>query len=286
MPVFYIEKGVSEMNETIRYVVADPCGNTTALVLDPVPETERKVLANELMAAEGADVEQVAYITMKPTEDVDLRVDMMGGEFCGNATRSAAVYAAVCDGASEGQYGVSCSGCDSLLKVDVSQKEDGTYYAATDMPIPESITGLLLAVEDMPRRFFRVDFNGIVHYVYLTMHLDAVDKNVYWQALQEYLADEPCGEAYGLILYDPRSCQMIPAVYVKDTDTVSWEQSCGSGTAAAAVVVAFMSHHDYAADVKQPGGVIHVEAVPGEETIESLRIGSPVALGSVQQWKR
>ena len=73
---------------TIDYLVADPSGNTTILVLTPVPKEEHSALAAKLLALPGIEAEQVGYVTREAGKP--LRVDMMGGEFCGNASRSAA----------------------------------------------------------------------------------------------------------------------------------------------------------------------------------------------------
>ena len=75
---------------TIDYLVADPSGNTTILVLTPVPKEEHSALAAKLLALPGIEAEQVGYVTREAGKP--LRVDMMGGEFCGNASRSAAAW--------------------------------------------------------------------------------------------------------------------------------------------------------------------------------------------------
>lgn len=110
---------------TIDYLVADPSGNTTILVLTPVPKEEHSALAAKLLALPGIEAEQVGYVTREAGKP--LRVDMMGGEFCGNASRSAAAWALACDGGTQGVYDVSCSGCDTVLPAKVAQKGDGLY---------------------------------------------------------------------------------------------------------------------------------------------------------------
>ena len=103
---------------TIDYLVADPSGNTTILVLTPVPKEEHSALAAKLLALPGIEAEQVGYVTREAGKP--LRVDMMGGEFCGNASRSAAAWALACDGGTQGVYDVSCSGCDTVLPAKVA----------------------------------------------------------------------------------------------------------------------------------------------------------------------
>ena len=109
----------------IHYRIADPSGNTTLFVLDAVSPERRSAVANTLLQASG--VEQVGYLTMNPEQPI--RVDMMGGEFCGNASRSAAAYALMNDGGSEGDYTVSCSGCDTPLHAQARKRADGERAA-------------------------------------------------------------------------------------------------------------------------------------------------------------
>lgn len=98
----------------LQYVKADPSGNTTLFVLSSVAPEQRSSLAAKLLKDKGVDAEQVAYLSM--VEGQPLRVDMMGGEFCGNASRSAAAYALQLAGGDSGEYAVSCSGCDGVLQ--------------------------------------------------------------------------------------------------------------------------------------------------------------------------
>ena len=98
------------------------------------------------------EAEQVGYVTREAGKP--LRVDMMGGEFCGNASRSAAAWALACDGGTQGVYDVSCSGCDTVLPAKVAQKGDGLYEAFIEMPYPEDVSGVLVDAGEIPRTVF------------------------------------------------------------------------------------------------------------------------------------
>ena len=162
---------------TIDYLVADPSGNTTILVLTPVAKAQHSFLAAQLLALPGIEAEQVGYVSREAGKP--LRVDMMGGEFCGNASRSAAAWALACDGGEQGVYDVSCSGCDTVLPAKVARKGEGTYEAFIEMPYPEDVSGILIAVDDFPARFFRVDLPGITHFVHFVPSLEGLDKEKY-----------------------------------------------------------------------------------------------------------
>ena len=67
---------------------ADPAGNTTVFVLDPIEKAQRAAIAEQIMAIPFLKAEQVGY-ACPPEDGVDGRMEMMGGEFCGNALRCA-----------------------------------------------------------------------------------------------------------------------------------------------------------------------------------------------------
>jgi diaminopimelate epimerase len=269
------------MDMTIDYLVADPSGNTTILVLTPVPKEEHSALAAKLLALPGIEAEQVGYVTREAGKP--LRVDMMGGEFCGNASRSAAAWALACDGGTQGVYDVSCSGCDTVLPAKVAQKGDGLYEAFIEMPYPEDVSGVLVDAGDVPARFFRVDLPGITHFVHFVPDLEGIDKEKYWHILADYVDGEDF-PAYGLILCDTKEQTMIPAVYVRDTDTLYWENSCGSGSAAVAAALACTTHKNVACYMKQPGGTLAIAAKVGEQgELQQIFIGGPVKLSQVQK---
>lgn len=265
---------------TIDYLVADPSGNTTILVLTPVAKAQHSSLAAQLLALPGIEAEQVGYVSREAGKP--LRVYMMGGEFCGNASRSAAAWALACDGGEQGVYDVSCSGCDAVLPAKVARKGEGTYEAFIEMPYPEDVSGILIAVDDFPARFFRVDLPGITHFVHFVPSLEGLDKEKYWAILQDYVDGEDL-PAYGLVLCDTKKGEMIPAVYVRDTDTLYWENSCGSGSAAVAAALACTTHKNVACYMKQPGGTLAIAAKVSEKgDLQQIFIGGPVRLGKVR----
>lgn len=70
----------------IKYIICRPGGNDTALVygINYTPEDKKKI--NDAIMAKHSNVEQVGFIDLNQTPELK----MAGGEFCGNATRSAA----------------------------------------------------------------------------------------------------------------------------------------------------------------------------------------------------
>ena len=70
----------------LRIRLANPAGNITLFVLDPVDPAARPALSAALMRRDPS-VEQVAFVTA-PKSGGAGRFEMMGGEFCGNACRA------------------------------------------------------------------------------------------------------------------------------------------------------------------------------------------------------
>ena len=116
-----------------EYTVAvlDPAGNVTAIVCSDVPAAERARVAAQILRLPELGIEQVAFLTA-PRSGGEIRLEMMGGEFCGNALRCAGFYQALRNGA----QGKSCvfaeiSGADGVQPV-MADAVEGT--ASTVMP--------------------------------------------------------------------------------------------------------------------------------------------------------
>ncbi len=79
------------MRKEIRYVLLDPTGNLTCLVLDPVEAGERDRVTALLMDR----CEQVGYLMPPTAAGARARLQMMGGEFFVNSSRAAAALLVV-----------------------------------------------------------------------------------------------------------------------------------------------------------------------------------------------
>ncbi|MCR5829626.1 MAG: hypothetical protein K6F93_04650, partial [Lachnospiraceae bacterium] len=166
----------------LKYYVLDPTGNITILAEGNVPAEERGAVAAKLMEKEPA-AEQVGFISYgqarvdrtdaghaageenRGAGHADITLQMAGGEFCGNATMSAAVLAVhlgkvrdesaanreekgtcanreekgICaDGENSYNVNVLASGAEGIRRVHVEAKEDGSYMGTVDMPEPIS----------------------------------------------------------------------------------------------------------------------------------------------------
>lgn len=249
----------------LHIVRADPAGNITLFVLDPVAQSERAAFASELMERPELDIEQVAFVC-SPRCGGDGRIEMMGGEFCGNAARAMGLLLAKERGITgQARLWVEVGGSEAPVAVDVDTQA-GTACAA--MPLPRSEKQLCIC----GAAGLLVDLGGIVHFV--TRH--APDKSLLDAA--ELWAALPAGvEAFGVIFL--HNGHMTPLVKVCATNTEVWEGSCGSGSLAAAV----MESRDrpeghFARDYIQPAGTIRAELIRRNGCVTEARIGGMVTL--------
>ena len=263
----------------LRFVKMNPTQNMTILVETPVERALQPELARRLMSEDSVCAEQVGYIEPASMPGAATRLQMMGGEFCGNASMSLAALLALRAGLSDGEahtYQLEVSGADALVNCSIT-RADGGWLGEVDMPLPERA-----AITELGdgRRYPVVFFPGIAHVL--------VDEDEMNPEAAETLAPKWCRmlrtDALGVLLVDAAFTRMRPLVYVRASDSAVWERGCGSGTAAIAAWRAQLAI-DGRADVRiaQPGGVISASAVFYGGGFKSIRIRgrvAPVAMGT------
>lgn len=243
---------------------ADPAGNITLFVLDPIPSGDRAGLAARLMALPGTDVEQVGYLC-PPVMGGAGRMEMAGGEFCGNATRAFGLMVSQKLG-SPSRVLVEVSGCDRPVTVELS---DGA--ARAQMPLPRSVR----SVEAGGHSGALVDLGGIAHLVVE----DVPPSQAFFQTAEPLLEAFPEADAYGVIFLDSRAGTMTPLVKVPAAGTLVWEGSCGSGSLAAAAAQSQNAPDGpFVRTYVQPAGKIEATVTRKNGKIVSAWIGGPVTL--------
>jgi diaminopimelate epimerase len=86
-------------------------------------------------------------------------------------------------------------------------------------------------------------------------------------------------DAVGVMFYDRAAQVMTPAVYVRATDTLVFESSCGSGSAALGLYLAWnLSRGEMTLALRQPGGIIEVRVEKQPGVTAAVSIGGPVTL--------
>lgn len=254
------------MTMRLKVLRADPAGNITLFVLDPVERAQRASVAAQLMALPRFQAEQVGFYC-EPEEGGDGHMEMMGGEFCGNATRAFGMLIAQKLGGRD-QVRIETSGCDHIVTVDVDLKA-GTSRA--EMPLPQSVS----EAEVDGHTGTLVHLGGIAHLV-----VEGVTPNQeFFDKAEPLFQNIPGLDAYGVIFLDPAAGKMTPLVKVPATDTLVWEGSCGSGSLASAVAQSQNAPDgEFARDYIQPAGVVRATVVRKDGAVTATYIGGPVSL--------
>ena len=261
------------MKKTFNYFRANPCGNITGFVVAPVYPGYRKAYTDCIMEQIDKDVEQVGFIS-PAYEGAPLRMDMMGGEFCANATRAYGLYSASfydTDGLVDIE--VYVSGHEGTTDV-IADVKNQKAYVALDAPIGReklTIDGKDCTLIKLP---------GISHLVVE----EEEDKEFVDKAL-EVLKKDHKDEAYGVLFFDKEKLEMIPYVYVEGSETLFREGSCGSGTIA---VVNYLEDdiakldEDYKISIKNPAGELEVFVYEFEDG-KKFCVGGKVELSEVEK---
>ena len=111
------------MKRSIDYIISDPEGNTTILVLSEVERRDYQTVAKQRLEQQPL-AEQVGYI--KTDENgCPVSMDMCGLEFCGNATRAFGFYRSLLTDPPARELSLTVSGCDHPLKGWIEPPEKG-----------------------------------------------------------------------------------------------------------------------------------------------------------------
>lgn len=258
----------------LTYRKIDPTGNITGLVENPVDESLRAFAARPLMQAEP-DMEQVGFVS--PCGEADIRLDMAGGEFCGNASLSAAALWLSRHGGESARVRVSVSGAENAVSAFVRKTGDNCYAGTVDMPLPLSAEMRELPVPGGGLCLPVVRFPGISHVI-----APGDMSPAQAEAVIAYWCEVLGAEALGIMLWSPEGESLRPLVWVPGAETLCWERSCASGSSAVGAWAALSSGAGVSLSLKQSGGTLGVEAEISGGRIRSLRLSGQVRLGDTK----
>ena len=249
----------------IKIRVADPAGNITVFVTSPVEREKYPAVARQLLAKKELKGEQVGFL--EKDSEGSLRLEMMGGEFCGNASRSFAYLLCLLSDKSRQALEIRVSGSPVPLQA-AADTEAGT--SQVDMPLPKEIL-YLEGIEE--KSYPMVVFDGICH---VLVSGKPREPEFVERVLEKAKKACPCG-AWGIMFLEEE--EMIPVVYVESTDSLVWESSCGSGSMAAAVYLSREKEEGiWSYTLKQPGGQILASVYKKEGRILRCTMGGPVVI--------
>ena len=208
----------------------EPGGNTTAIVRGVFSRAKRKKIALKILSS-NRKVEQVGFWAPARSAKALARLEMAGGEFCGNATRSLAALIG-----KRGPFLLESRGAPEPIRVRSSKKS---------------------ASFEFPTKYFREKNNvcelpGIVHLLKEGLLTRKYARKL---LISNQLLNR---EASGVIGYKKVGSAMYeisPIVWVRDLKTLIAETACASGTMALANSF-WKSNGITALQIKQPSGAI------------------------------
>ena len=258
----------------LRYTVIDPTKNITLLVTTPVQRSLQAQTAAWLLRRER-DAEQVGFL--EESDSAPARLQMMGGEFCGNATMSLGAWLCRKQHLPMGEsrdFRLDISGADDLVPCSVTAVRGG-YIGTVSLPLPLSVEQRSFPTDRGEVTLPVVFLPGICHIIAPAGTVQPYQA----ESLLRRWSDSLPGEAVGLILLDEQRMHIDPLVYVKPTDTAVWERGCGSGSAAVACALTHQRGAGQCLSIKQPGGTIAVTTQWDGSTVTGLTITGTVSLG-------
>ena len=218
--------------ENSRFVITAAGGNGTAIdIIDrSLSRAEYATRGKELgKQTESLGAEQAGFLI--PSEH---HLEMAGGEFCGNASRSAAILLSEIEKSSSVSFTVS--GFSGQVNADVKSLGGNKFDVVCRFSGLSTVSRNVTLEDGTPATL--VDLGGIVHVVIekplpqedeyrgqhkeITKYLDLLNKGavgVIWITKQQ-----------------DSSVLIHPVVWVRDVDTFFYEQSCGSGSIAVSKV--------------------------------------------------
>ena len=291
-----------------QYQIFVPGGNKTALVLGLEgfdaeaalrKAVQDKILANHEHDTDG-EVEQVGFISLDKSSP---ELIMTGGEFCGNATRSAAAYYLL--DARSGEIEIKVSGTNKPVKAGLSSKGK-QLEAWAEMPLIEDLSKAVIPLEGA---LYWVSIEGISHLIvpqdksipFLQRILSCESKDaqisIAIELLKKTIAENSLsmGKACGVIFLECVSqgsgfleslggiLKMHPFVHVAAAGTTYYETACGSGTMCVGLLDYFLRRKNVNMRLLQPSGKIITAEVECSDTgaLKKGRISGEIQIGEI-----
>jgi len=276
----------------IKYQIFVPGGNKTALVFGTEGletdikrrcEVQDKIFARHANDPDG-EVEQVGFVA---PERLAPTLIMAGGEFCGNATRTAAAHYLQ---NKTGEIEITVSGATKKLRA--GRRITGEVWA--EMPVYENLAE---AIMPLSNGTYWVQMDGISHLIVpqriaasyldrisaceskaeqLAIAVDLLEKTITENKLS-------AGEAYGVIFLENTidMLTMHPFVHVKTAGTTYYESGCGSGAMCVGLVSTYLQGAGVKLALLQPSGKVISADVEHTDGKVRGRISGAVECGDI-----
>ena len=240
----------------ISYKIFNPAGNITALVLGDEYNLEQKKLINKKIMEKEPKVEQVGFLSQKYK-----RLTMAGGEFCGNATRCAMLYYI------EGQQSIELEINNHIINAGINVKE-GVWC---EISIEQ------YKITKINKNIYKVVLKGIT----ILVVKDIISYKNFKQNAKELINKYNLNDdAVGVMFVDrvESIIKMYPIVWVREIDTFFFENACGSGTIAVAMLESWLTNTSREYHIIQHSG----ETLIAEIAIKNNVIERAILKGEVK----
>lgn len=240
----------------VDFVKISPSKNMTVLITNDVAPTYYSHIAHTIMDYEYVNAEQVGFIVAPQKKASLLRLEMSGGEFCGNAVLGAAAYCHYKGLTVKDSFQLETSGVESSLGCFVEAKSSHLFEAKAEMPQALSIQDMAVTLKHKRVLGRVVHMNGISHFL-TDCWLDDDEFNLVMNKISKKIDNK----AMGIIPYrriEDHTLEIKPFVYVEETGARFFEQACGSGSLALGLYLSKQTN-ERTLSVNQPGGLIEVE---------------------------
>ena len=258
----------------LEFIKMNPSGNITVIVLTPVSSDLYGEVARQVMDTDMLGAEQVGFAQRPLGPGAVARLEMMGGEFCGNGCRSFGAWLMCAPYLGRRlesgflEVVIEASGYDGQVLVR-GRKERGEFWVSSPMPLPSRIQFIPLGRNEIGL----VEFPGITHAVVVN---EEPTSEVFWQVSEVCnCQDVP---AFGVMFLSEEKLQVVPVVRVQETQSLVWEGSCASGSVAVGSILATKGNGKVKnLELKQPKGTLWVDIDLTEED-GLAQVSGPVSL--------
>ncbi len=244
-----------KVDNNIEYTLVDPGGNITALVNKKFSPQKRIQVADTIMKKNPKIIEQVGFFYGEKI----VTLDMAGGEFCGNATRSLA-YLCCVKGFGKKIY-IKSEHFKSPLVGIVSGKKTSLV-----IPLGE------IKLTKIESNIYIVELPGIAHIVeYGIKSKGKLSSKFSHPLMKGYLA-------LGYIFISKKQnnyFKIEPTVLVKKTKKIFEETACASGSIATALVLQDL-HGLINSIIKQPSGSLYEVCISNKKN--TIKISGPASI--------
>ncbi|HBB56542.1 TPA: hypothetical protein DEW47_00655 [Patescibacteria group bacterium] len=215
----------------MKYYKVNPGGNITAIVKSDYSQKE-KIKLSKIIMKKDPTIEQVGFWVRAKDKNNDGRLEMAGGEFCGNALRCLAML--IKNDTGKTKIRLESSGQDNFIEATV---EDNT-------------SEIKLSLNNFRCSKNSCFLTGIAYFITNKEIIKSEAKKLLVKNYNNFPAS-------GVISYKKNKniFSIKPIIWVKDIDTLIEETACGSGTMA----LAYFMYSKYKIEkfqIKQPSNSI------------------------------